>query len=360
MLTVAVSLHGTALHPNRLRGEALRHPVRRGPIASSMPGQDNLEVRTAKRTRARPATPAAKRAWADARLRPIRGEYPFASHFLELDGGVYMHYIDEGPSEAEALLFLHGNPTWSFAWRGAVRRLSKRYRCIAFDHVGCGLSDKPANYSYRLAAHIENARRLVLGLELERFSLVAHDWGGTIAMGLARRLPERVARIALANTAAFPFPRMPWRIAACRVPVLGKLAVRGLNAFARAATFMTVETPLHPTVKLGYLLPYDNYANRVAVAAFVDDIPMAPDHPSRGELEAIAHSLRRFQDRPIRLLWGMRDWCFTNAFLEEWVRIWPRAQVRRFEEAGHFVFEDAPERFAAELDDFLSGSTSAP
>ncbi len=300
---------------------------------------------------------------ANEMLRSIRGEYPFASHFHTLKAnpttqakkieGLQLHYIDEGPRDAEVLLFLHGNPTWSFAWRRVLRRLSKRYRCIAIDHIGCGLSDKPEDYPYRLANHVENAQSLVHELELQRFTLVAHDWGGAIAMGLARKLPSRVERIALANTAAFPFARIPWRIAACRIPVFGRLAVRGLNAFARAATFMTVEKPLPPTVKRGYLLPYDGYANRVALSAFVEDIPMAKDHPSRSELESIAGSLQRFADRPIRLLWGMRDWCFTPAFLDEWLRIWPNAEVHRFDKAGHYVFEDAAGEFEDQLEDFL-------
>jgi len=297
---------------------------------------------------------------ARATLRPIRGEYPFESHFHALpepEPGeakrLHLHHLDEGPRHAEAIVFLHGNPTWSFAWRRAVQRLSKRYRCIALDHLGCGLSDKPERYPYRLVNHVENAQSLILSLGLERFTLVAHDWGGAIAMGVARRLPQRVERICLANTAAFPFGRIPRRIAACRIPVFGKLAVRGLNAFARAATFMTVEKPLPPTVKRGYLLPYDGYANRVAVSAFVQDIPMGKDHPSHGELQAIAESLQRFAHLPIRFLWGMRDWCFTPAFLEEWLRYWPNAEVTRFDDAGHYVFEDAAREFEDELAAFL-------
>ena len=304
-----------------------------------------------------PAAPAELFSRAEERLRPIRGEYPFASHFVDVEGPGgsrhWMHYVDEGPRDGEVLLFLHGNPTWSFAWRRCVRRLSERYRCIAVDHLGCGLSEKPEAYPYRLANHAENVERLVHRLGLGRLTLIAHDWGGAIAMGFARRVPRAVERIVLSNTAAFPFHRIPRRIAVCRLPVFGKLAVRGLNAFARAATWMTVETPLPSTVKRGYLLPYSDYGSRVAVSAFVQDIPTATTHPSRGELEAIAAALPRFADRPTRFLWGMRDWCFTPAVLDEWIRIWPKAEVRRFADAGHYVFEDAGREFAGELEDFL-------
>ena len=236
-----------------------------------------------------------------ARLATIAKLYPFTSRFFAHpvgDGRVLQHYVDEGPSDGETVLFLHGNPTWSFSWRRAIERLRDRYRCVAPDHIGCGLSDKPTAYPYRLRQHIENLERLVLDLDLRDLTLVVHDWGGPIGLGLARRHPERIARLAILNTAAFPSYRMPLRIAACRLPVFGKLAVRGLNAFARAATWMAVERPLAPDVKRGYLLPYDSWENRVATLAFVRDIPKVPGDPSHGELGAIAASLASFRDRP--------------------------------------------------------------
>ena len=279
---------------------------------------------------------------ARARLAPIAEEYPFTPRFLLAEqGGVAQHYVDEGPRDGEVLLFLHGNPTWSFAWRTAIRRLSGRYRCIALDHVGCGLSDKPEDYPYRLEQHARNVERLVLELGLRDITLVLHDWGGAIGMGFARRHPDRVRRLVLSNTAAFPNPRIPLRIAVCRTPVFGKLAVRGLNAFARAATFMAVERPLPPAVKRGYLLPYDSWEARIATHAFVEDIPMSAEHPSWDELSAIAAALGDFADRPTALLWGERDWCFTPRFRAEWEERFPDAEAHRFAEAGHYVLEDA-------------------
>jgi hypothetical protein len=91
---------------------------------------------------------------------PIAAEYPFESHFLDVDGG-RLHYVDEGPRDAEPILFLHGNPTWSFLWRNLVREFRATHRCIAIDHIGCGLSAKPANWRYSLTAHAENARAVV-------------------------------------------------------------------------------------------------------------------------------------------------------------------------------------------------------
>src|SRR5690606_4929719 len=107
------------------------------------------------------------------------GEYPFADRFLDIDGLRY-HYVDEG--SGEVLLFVHGNPTWSFAWRNFIKELSPHYRCIAVDHVGCGRSDKPQDYAYTLANHVGNLTRLIDELNLERITLVGPDWGGCLGI----------------------------------------------------------------------------------------------------------------------------------------------------------------------------------
>ena len=286
--------------------------------------------------------------------------YPFEGHWFEHPGGVRQHYLDEGPRSASPVLLLHGNPTWSFAWRRLVPTLADQHRVLAPDHVGCGLSDKPADYPYRLEQHIQNVERLVLDQDLENLTLVLHDWGGAIGMGFARRHPERVARLALMNTAAFLSQAIPLRISICRLPLFGTLAVRGLNGFARAATRMAVERPLTPEVRHGYLVPYDSFAHRVAVQRFVQDIPLAPSHPSYPELEAIDKSLSTFADRPVGLFWGERDWCFTPAFRQQWQARFPAAEVHRFPRAGHYLFEDAPDELAEALTGFLTRHPLAP
>jgi len=289
---------------------------------------------------------------ADHSRRGFEDEYPFVSKFFDLDGTRY-HYIDEG--SGEVLLFVHGNPTWSFAWRNIVKELSPVYRTIAVDHVGCGFSDKPCDYSYVLQQHIENLCRLIESLDLKRITLVAHDWGGAIGMGAAVRLPDRFARFVLLNTAAFPGGRIPLRIALCRIPLFGPLAVRGCNAFARAALKMAVVHPerLTPAVRAGYLAPYGNWADRIAVMRFVQDIPLKSTHPSYATLADIDQHLAQFQDKPMLLLWGERDWCFTTRFLNEFQKRFPNAQTVRFPDAGHYLFEDAREEILPPLREFL-------
>jgi len=291
----------------------------------------------------------------------LRAEYPFASRHLRVPAG-RLHYLDEGPRAARVVLCLHGNPTWSFAWRALVRGLSDRWRVVAPDHIGCGLSDKPQDWSYRLADHVANAEALVRELGLERVTLALHDWGGAIGMGLARRLPERIERLVVLNTAAFRSARMPWRIRACRTPLVGEFLVRRLNAFAGLAPRMASSRPggLRGAARRGLLFPYDSYANRIAVARFVQDIPLGPRDASYDELCAIEAALPRFAALPTCLIWGTRDWCFSAAFLEEWMRRFPAAEVRRLEAAGHYVFEDAPDEVVATARSFLERTEAGP
>ncbi len=250
---------------------------------------------------------------------------------------------------------VHGNPTWSFHFRELIRALTAAgRRCVAPDHIGMGLSDKPAEYSYRLATHTANLGGLVDALGLKRVHLVVHDWGGAIALGWAVAHPDRVGRIVLMNTAAFPAPRMPLRIRVCRTPGLGEAAVRGLNAFAVAATTMAMHRRrLEPDVRRGYLFPYASWVSRIAIARFVQDIPMRADHPSRRALEETAGGLERLADRPALVAWGGADFCFDRWFFDAWRRILPGAQTRFLADAGHYLLEDAGEDIIPAIKDFL-------
>jgi haloalkane dehalogenase len=289
------------------------------------------------------------------RLAPIRDEYPFTPRFHRVAGG-RIHYVDEGPRDAEPIVCVHGNPTWSFAFRRIVSAFSPTRRVIAVDHLGCGLSDKPADWDYHLADHAENLSSLCAALDLARVTLVVHDWGAAIGMGFARREPERIARVLVLNGAAFPSARMPLRIRAARIPLLGPLLVRDLNAFAGLATRMALHDParLSSSARRGLLLPYATKSSRIAIQRFVEDIPMTPAHRSWGELEAIAGSLAQFVGKPVALCWGERDWCFTPAFRAEWERRFPAARVTRCEDAGHYVFEEAPEAVGSALTELLA------
>jgi haloalkane dehalogenase len=289
----------------------------------------------------------------DQRLETLGALYPFQSHGLDI-GDVRMHYLDEGAGDP--IVMLHGNPTWSFYYRDLVLGLRDKYRVIVPDHVGCGMSDKPQRYPYTLSTHIDNVARLIDHLGLDGVTLAVHDWGGAIGMGWAVRNLTKVARLIVFNTAAFLGGRIPFRIGICRWPLLGALAIRGLNGFARPATWMASAQHQRMTrdVRRGYLLPYDSWAHRIAVHRFVQDIPSSPKVPSYGVVEHLQLALAGLRDRPMIILWGMRDFCFTPLFLDEWMRRFPKAEVHRFEDAGHYVVEDAHERILPALLKFLA------
>jgi haloalkane dehalogenase len=280
--------------------------------------------------------------------------FPFESRELTL-GGCRCHYVDEGAGPV--LLMVHGNPTWSFYWRELIRAFRGQCRVVAVDHIGCGLSEKPspAEYSYRLAQRISDLGQLIEALDLSRITLVAHDWGGAIGMGAAVEAPERFARFVLMNTAAFRAVRCPWAIRVCRVPLIGPLAVQGLNLFVRRALRTAVAKPERMTaeVRAGLMAPYDSWRHRAAVLRFVLDIPLRRNHPSYQTLVKIEDGLGQFRERPVCLIWGLRDWCFTREFLDRFLDFFPDAEVHGLGDAGHYVVEDAHEEIVLLLGDFL-------
>jgi haloalkane dehalogenase len=283
--------------------------------------------------------------------------YPFQSHW-HAASGVRQHYLDEG--SGSPLLMVHGNPTWSFYWRNLIRAFRDEFRVVAPDHIGCGLSDKPAVYDYTLKQHTENLLSLVEQLDLRGATLLAHDWGGAIGLGAALRAPDRFARIILFNTGAFPPPFVPARIRACRIPGFGTLAIRGFNAFARAALSMAVRRPLAADVAAGLVAPYDSWRNRIATLRFVQDIPLTPRHPTCQQLARLEAGLPELQSLPTMMIWGMRDWCFRPECLERLLLSFPQADVHRLADAGHYVVEDAHETIVPLVRDFLRRTGSVP
>lgn len=285
-------------------------------------------------------------------IEPFRDLYPFESRFIEL-GTHRMHYLDEG--QGETLLMLHGNPTWSFYYRNLVKGLRSQYRCVVPDHIGCGLSDKPQEYNYTLSQHIDNLAALVDHLNLDHLTLVMHDWGGSIGMGLAVRAPEKIKRLIFFNTAAFIADRIPFSINLCRNPVIGPLAILKFNLFARMATSWACKQTnrMVGKVRKGYLAPYNSPQNRIANLRFVQDIPLTPDIPSYPVVEHIESQLGYFRDRPAMIIWGMQDFCFTEYFLDRWKKYFPNAEVHEVEQAGHYVVEDADEEIIPWMIQFL-------
>lgn len=278
----------------------------------------------------------------------LRRLYPFQPKVFRTASGARLSYVDEGPRGHEAVLLLHGNPTWSFFYRDLIRRLSATQRCVAPDHVGMGLSDKPADHPYTLAGRIADVEALIAELGLKRIHLVLHDWGGAIGCGVAVRNPARIGHLVLLNTAAFRSQRIPHRIALCRTRFPGTLIVRGANGFAGPATRMAMSRRrLTADERRGYLFPYRSWQDRVAVDAFVKDIPLDASHPSHGTLRTVEEGLPALQRHRVTIVWGGRDFCFDDTFLARWRQILPAAEVLRLADVGHYVLDDGGEEAIA-------------
>lgn len=281
-------------------------------------------------------------------------EFPYSSKDFQTASGV-LRYVDQGQGD-EVLLCVHGNPTWSFYYRKVIESFSATHRVIAVDHLGCGRSEKPgrSDFGYSLANHRDHLVNLIDRLDLTSVNLLAHDWGGAIGLSALLERREKFKTINLLNTGAFPPPYIPLRISACRIPVLGTLAVRGLNAFAKAAVPMAMSRQkLSTAAAAGLLAPYDSWTNRVAIDAFVKDIPMKPSHPTYSVLEALDERLIELADMPSNLIWGMQDWCFRPECLHRFQEVWPSAVTTEISDAGHYVLEDAPEETVSALRRFL-------
>lgn len=278
--------------------------------------------------------------------------YPFEHHFFETADG-RMHFADTQSGTRGNVVLLHGNPSWSFLWRDLIKALAARgFRCIAPDHIGMGLSDKPQKY-ITLAERIAHVEALLDRLGIEKYSLCVHDWGGAVGCGVAGHHPERIEKLVVTNTAAFRSRNIPRRIALCKVAGIGPFLVKYFNAFAWPATFMAVTKKLPAAVKAGFLLPYASPRERVAVANFVRDIPLSASHPSYATLCAVESGLESLREKPMFIAWGGRDFCFDDTFYREWVQRFPHAQTLYCKNAGHYLLEDAGEQIIPAVCNFL-------
>lgn len=279
-------------------------------------------------------------------------DYSFEPHYLEIDGNK-LHYIDEG--QGPVVILVHGNPTWSYYYRHLIALLAKNFRVIAPDNIGCGFSDKPLDYSYTLKNHTANLRELIAHLNIEKYSLVLHDWGGAIGLGSVVGKNEALENLVLLNTAAFRSKLIPLRIRICKLPYVGEVIVRLFNGFAWPATFMAVTRKMKDEVARAYIAPYNNWNNRIATHRFVKDIPLSTSHASYDQLLLVENNLSSIKDLevPVQIIWGGKDFCFNDTFFNEWKDRFPNAETTYFEDGGHYILEDKRDEALSLINEFL-------
>ncbi|MCK8496453.1 alpha/beta fold hydrolase [Myxococcus fulvus] len=267
-------------------------------------------------------------AWVD------REAFPFSVR--EVAG---LSVVDAG--QGPPIVFVHGTPTWSFEWRALIRAFSATHRCIAVDHLGFGLSPRPPDADYSPEAHARRFAALIEALNLPRFTLVAHDFGGPISLDFALSHPERLERVVLINTIAWPFVDEPSLARAAR------MAGGGLFRW------------LYRNLNLSFIIAKSAWGKGPRPAKVWNQYTSAfPDPDSRERvLWALAKSLgastpffqslwerrERFAKTPIHFIWGLRDAAFPPVVLERFRKAWPHATVDTLPDAGHWPHEEAPE-----------------
>lgn len=289
--------------------------------------------------------------------------FPFKRNFLDRNGHQY-HYVNEG--QGEPVVMVHGNPSWSFYYRNLIQSLSANHQCIVPDHIGCGFSDKPDDdtYDYTLPNRIDDLEALLDHLNIKsNITLVVHDWGGMIGMGYAARHPDRIKKLVILNTAAFHMPAtksLPFALSIGRNTTLGTILVRGFNAFSSVASYIGVKRkPMSKEIREAYVAPFDSWKNRISTLRFIQDIPLKPHDRNYNLVTDIENSLSRFNDIPMIICWGLKDFVFDHHFLTEWKRKFPLAQIHEFSDCGHYILEDASDEVVPLITDFINEKTQS-
>lgn len=281
---------------------------------------------------------------AGAGFRPewlTRETFPYESRFVEIDGHV-IHYVDEG--EGPVLLMLHGNPTWSFLYRRVIERLRDRFRCIALDYPGFGLSTAAPSYDFRPEGHEAVLSRFIEALGLTDLTLVMQDWGGPIGLGAAGRAPERVRALVIGNTWAWPVADDPHFVRFSKVMggSVGRIAIRRLNAFVNLMIPLGTRLRRLTRAEMGaYRRPLDTPERREASWIFPREILGSTEF-----LRRVESNLDRLRAKPVLLCWGTGDPAFRKRERDRFWEIFPEASMVTLDGAGHYIQEDAPEEIA--------------
>jgi haloalkane dehalogenase len=275
--------------------------------------------------------------------------FPYESRFAEL-GGATVHYVDEG--EGPPLLLLHGNPTWSFLYRNIIAGLRDRYRCIAPDLPGFGLSLAPPGYHYTPAEHAVVLERLVEHLDLREVTMMCQDWGGPTGFAVATRQPERFAAFVIGNTWAWPKSDFGTQLFSRLLGgPIGRRQILRNNVF--------VERILPDNVKLRTLTAeeMDAYRGRFSTPASRVPTHVFPREilRSRPFLAEVERGLPKLADRPALLVWPTRDIAFKERERRRWEALFPDHRTVILEGAGHYIQEAAPEQIVAAIRDWRGG-----
>ncbi|MDR2664147.1 MAG: alpha/beta fold hydrolase [Puniceicoccales bacterium] len=265
----------------------------------------------------------------------LRSLYPFDSHFVRLPDRTRMHYVDEG--DGNMVLFFHDIPLWSFYFRNLIRDLRAQFRCVAPDYRGFGLSSKPSHLNYSLRSITDDVLAFLRELNVGKFSLVLHGWGGVPGMVVAARWPERVRRIVLLNANCFMGYRMPLSHSFFRAGGWGTVAVNLLNWPARQAA---LGAAVSGRVRAGYRYPYRSWSSRTPTRVFFENLPRNPKKGIGLWLGEEAEKMGIICQKKSIAFWGVKDLVFPEETLDKWGEYLEELKIHRFPYGGRYVLED--------------------
>lgn len=276
-------------------------------------------------------------------------EYPFQSKYFEVNQQK-LHYIDEGAGEV--VLFVHGTPSWSFDYRNVIKDLSQEYRCVAIDHIGFGLSDKPKEYDYATLNHSKTLEKFILENDLKDITLVVHDFGGPIAMNFAIQHPDRIKRLVVLNSWLWSSEDDPEFIKFSKIlrsPLLPFL-YRRLNFSPKYILPKSFgENSLSKKTLKQYTKPFANSSQRNGTLAFAKSLLNDQEWFEKLWAEKAAIS-----KKPTLFIWGMKDPIITPKNLEKFQSGFSNSTVVQLKTSGHFPQEEAPEEVAQAIRSFMN------
>ena len=262
-------------------------------------------------------------------------EHPFAANYFETQYGK-MHYIDEG--RGEIILFVHGTPTWSFLYRNYIKTLSKTHRCLAIDHLGFGLSDKPSDFYGSPQLHSQNLTAFISHLELKDVTLVVHDFGGPIGLSYAVENPNNISKIILFNTWLWDTgdDRDAQKVNKILHSWLGKFIYLNTrfspNILLKKAFYN--KSKLSRKIHRHYWMPFPDIGSRHGLLNMGQSLI-----GSSYWYQYLWDKMDRIKDKPFLILWGVRDTFIKENNLSRWAGILTNTKCHTFN-AGHFVQEE--------------------
>jgi haloalkane dehalogenase len=272
--------------------------------------------------------------------------YPFAGHFEDINGS-RVHYLDEGAGSP--LILLHGNPTWSFLYRDVIAGLRDRYRCIAVDYPGFGLSQAAPGYGYTPAEHAQVVEELIMRLDLREATMMVQDWGGPIGFAVATRHPDRFTGFVIGNTWAWPKSDLGTQVFSRLLggPIGGWLILRRNFFVERIVPAGVRRKKLPEKVMNAYRGPFPTPQSRRPVHVFPREILA-----SRPFLAEIESKLAGLADRPALLVWGTKDLAFRATERRRWEQVFPDHHTVLLDGAGHYIQEDAAQDIVTAIRDW--------